>query len=91
MQPAQLDLINGLFETGGALASIFNVRRIRRDKSVAGVCWPVTAFFATWGYWNLIYYSGLNQPLSLVAGFVLALSSTVWVLHAVYYERYRCA
>lgn len=78
----RLDLVNGLFETVGAISAWANIRKIRKDKSVAGVYWPLTAVWSAWGFWNLFYYSQLGHWFSTVAGLVLALGNTIWVWHA---------
>lgn len=82
-----LDVINGTFEAVGALSAWFNIRKIRRDKSVAGVYWPMTAVWSLWGAWNVYFYSALECWFSALAGFVLALGNTIWVGLAVYYLR----
>lgn len=81
------DLINALFELIGALLGWLNVRQLQRDKRVSGVYWPVTAFFAAWGYWNLLYYPALGQWISAAAGLLLALANTAWVILALRYRR----
>lgn len=72
------DLINSLFELGGIFFCLGHIRQINRDKSVAGVYIPAVVFFSSWGYWNIVYYSSLNQWFSLSAGTVLALFNTYW-------------
>ena len=81
------DFINALFELGGAIMAWLNVVKLRKDKAVSGVFWPTTLFFATWGFWNVIYYPALNQPLSAVAGAFLALANAVWVVLALKYMK----
>lgn len=82
-----LDLINGSFESGGAVLCAFNVLRIMRDKKVRGVSVAVSGFFALWGAWNLVYYPGLGQWLSFFGGLGLVLFNTIWVVLAVQYTR----
>lgn len=47
------DIINGLFELGGALLLLMNVVRLHRDKIVRGVHVLPTVFFSAFGFWNL--------------------------------------
>ena len=82
-----LDYVNGSFETFGSLIGWLNVRQIIRDKKVSGVYWPTQIFFATWGVWNLYYYTALDQPISFWGGLILALANIIWVILAKYYEK----
>jgi len=81
------DIINGLFELIGGLLCWFNVKKILTDKKVQGVYWPVQAFFAAWGWWNLYYYPSLDQWASFVGGIILVLGNTLWVILALRYTR----
>lgn len=81
------DLVNGFFELGAGLLCWFNVRKILADKKIHGVYWPVQAFFAAWGWWNLYYYPTLNQWFSFAGGIILVAGNTIWVLLAVKYSR----
>lgn len=74
------DLINGLFETGGAVAAWRNFFQLRRDRAIKGVYWPVYVFYSLWGFWNLAYYPMLNQWLSFTAGAVLVAGNVAWVI-----------
>ena len=75
-----IDFINFTFELGGVIFGYGNIVKIKEDKCVAGVYVPAVAFFALWGYWNVIFYSSLNQWWSLSAGILLAVMNTYWVL-----------
>jgi hypothetical protein len=77
------DLINGIFETGGAFAAWKNYFQLRKDKAIKGVYWPVYVFYSLWGLWNLAYYPMLNQWLSFCAGIVLVTGNVAWVTQAV--------
>lgn len=81
----KLDTINSMFEAVGAVAAWANIQKIRRDKNVSGVYWPLTAIWSAWGYWNLYYYSSLGHWFSTAAGAVLAVGNTIWVLYAAHY------
>lgn len=80
------DVVNGLFESVGALTQVLNVRRICQDRQVRGVDWRFTVFFAAWGFWNLYYYPSLHQWVSFGAGIVMTGANVVWVLYALYYR-----
>ncbi len=73
------DLINGSFELLGAIFTWRNFQQLRRDRQVAGVYWPTTAFFAAWGLWNLIYYPHLGQWASFAGGVLLVIGNVAWV------------
>lgn len=79
------DWINGLFEIGGGLLCWMNVIKVRKDRKVCGVYWPVQAFFAAWGWWNLYYYPSLGQWASFAGGIVLVAGNSLWVLLAIRY------
>jgi hypothetical protein len=81
------DLINGLFEVVGSLMIWLNVRQIYRDKEIKGVHVAPTAFFFTWGLWNLYYYPHLNQWLSFAGGISIAIANGFWVGLMIYYGR----
>lgn len=81
------DVGNGLFEAIGAVCIWANVRRLWLDRVVRGVDWRVTVFFWGWGVWNLFYYPALDQWFSAVAGGVLALGNSVWVVLHIWLSR----
>ena len=76
------DLINGGFELLGAVFTWRNYLQLRRDRRVAGVYWPTTAFFAAWGLWNLVYYPALAQWASFIGGIALVAGNVAWVVLA---------
>jgi hypothetical protein len=83
----KLDYINALFEFGSACLLLLNVRRLYKDKKLAGASIVPTAWFSLWGAWNLIYYSSLDQVYSWVAGIAVFIINTTWVAMAIYYKR----
>lgn len=74
------DVINGCFEIGGAAVLALNVKRLHRDRRIAGVHWGPTLFFALWGLWNLFYYPSLGQWWSTVGGCLLVLVNIIWLV-----------
>ena len=83
------DIINGLFEFGGAGALGLNVARIYRDKAVAGFHPGYVAFFTAWGIWNLYFYPHLGQWWSLAGGIALVAVNLVWLGQIYFYLRLR--
>ena len=81
------DLINGLFEFGGAIVSWINVFKLFKDKEIKGVYWPMWIFFSSWGIWNLFYYPSLKQYISFFAGIFLVSGNIVWVFLAFKYNK----
>jgi hypothetical protein len=81
------DQINGLFEFCGSVALWVNVRQLYLDKKIRGVHWLPTAFFMSWGFWNLIYYPSLNQWWSLYGGLSIVVANTVWLGQMIWYGR----
>jgi hypothetical protein len=81
------DLINGFYEFIGGLLLYRNVYQLYKDKQIKGVSILTTAFFASWGYWNLFYYPSLNQWMSFWGGACVVSANTIWVAQAIYYSR----
>lgn len=81
------DVANASFELIGAILAWVNFRKLQQDGEVKGVYWPVTGFFALWGFWNLYYYPSLGQWFSFWAGIVLVSANTAWVILAMQLER----
>jgi len=81
------DAINGAYELGGGLFLLYNCFRLYQDKEVKGISIGTTAFFASWGYWNLFYYPHLHQWLSFLGGILVVGTNTAWVVMAIYYTR----
>lgn len=81
------DAINASFEFIGGVMLWLNVRQVLRDKQVHGVNAWSTAFFTLWGYWNILYYPGLNQWLSMLGGLVIVAANTTWVVLLFKYRR----
>lgn len=77
------DLINGGFELVGAGFTWRNFIELRRDRRLAGIYWPTTAFMAAWGVWNLIFYPALQQWASFVGGVALVTGNLAWVTLAI--------
>lgn len=65
------DVINALFELGGAVAVFLSVLRTIKERNMAGVSGAHVAFFLAWGLWNLFYYPNLDQFWSFAAGAIL--------------------
>ena len=82
------DIINGCFETIGGLLCWFNVHKLLKDRRIHGVYWPVQAFFASWGWWNVfLYYPSLDQWASFVGALILVIGNTAWVLLALKFRK----
>jgi len=80
------DLINSFFEGLGSFFVCLNIYTLHRDKIVKGVSKLTVLFFATWGYFNIYYYSSLLQWFSFSAGIFLAVANTIWISQMVYYH-----
>jgi hypothetical protein len=81
------DLINGLFEFIGSVFLWLNVYRLYNDKMVRGYDWKTTAFFSSWGIWNLYFYPSLDQMWSFAGGCSIVLANTVWLAQMYYYRK----
>lgn len=81
------DIINALFEFFGGCFLWLNVRRLLKDKQTKGVSILSTAFFASWGIWNLYFYPSVGAGWSFIAGINIVIANIVWVVLMVYYSR----
>jgi fatty acid desaturase len=81
------DHINAAFEGLGAVFTWRNALQLHRDRQVRGVYWPITAFFAAWGVWNLYFYPAIGQWWSFGAGAFLVIGNLAWVALAVKWRR----
>ena len=81
------DYVNGAFEILGAVAIFGHVRRVMKDKAVAGVSILSTCFFASWGFWNLYYYPSLGQWASFWGGVFIVAGNVCWIAGMIYYTR----
>jgi hypothetical protein len=80
------DIINGLFETLGGGFVLLSVVKLYREKLAKGVSWLHVGFFTTWGFWNLFFYSGLDQWMSFWGGVGLVAANTFWLGQIVWYN-----
>lgn len=81
------DLINALFEMGGATAVGFSVLRALKEREIVGVSGAHVMFFMMWGMWNLFYYPNLDQYLSFSAGVLLTIVNTAYAVLWLAYRR----
>ena len=81
------DVINGLFEVFGSVATWMNFAAIVKDKGYAGTRLPMMLFFLTWGFWNLFFYSHLFQWVSLYASILLTAGNVANVAAMLRYGR----
>lgn len=86
MDTAFWDIGNAVFEGVGAVLTWQNVRMLLRHRIIRGIDWRVTAFWATWGLWNLGFYGpGMGLWLSWWMGVVLVAGNITWVALAIRY------
>lgn len=81
------DVINALFEFFGGCFLWWNVRQLYRDKQIKGVSVIATAFFASWGLWNCIFYPSVGAYWSFIAGINVVIANSVWVGQMLYYRK----
>lgn len=81
------DNINGLFELFGGLFILNSCYKLYKDKKVRGVSFIHIAYFTFWGYWNIEYYSNLEQWMSLIGSLGVTLINTLWLGQLIYYVR----
>lgn len=81
------DLINGIFESIGGFFIALSVVKLYREKIVRGVSAIHVAFFTSWGFWNLYFYSAIDQWFSFWGGLLLVAVNTVWLGQMFYYNQ----
>lgn len=81
------DIINGTYESCGAIFILTSILKLYKDKKVRGIHWVHTAFFTSWGYWNLYYYPHLNQWISFLGGIGIVIANSIWLFQIIYYLR----
>lgn len=81
------DALNSIFEASGALFILLHVRRVWIDKMVRGVSWVAVAFFTLWGFWNLYYYTAIDQPWSFAATIAMVAANAAYVASLIYWSR----
>lgn len=80
-----IDFVNSIFEAAGGIFIALSCFKLYKDKMIRGVSWISMSFFMTWGYWNLYYYTSLNQMFSLIGGVGATVANTIYVFMMVYY------
>lgn len=80
------DLANSVFQFGGALIAVLNVRAILRDHELRGVSIVAPFFFTSWGLFNLFYYVHLEQWFSLATSVLLFGANAAWMSLIVLYR-----
>lgn len=81
------DIVNGIFESLGAIFVFFSIRKLWRNKSAAGVSWFTIGYFASWGLWNLYYYPHLGQWISFYGGIGVAIANIIYTGMILWYSR----
>lgn len=82
------DGVNGAFEALAGVMVFLHVLRLLRDKKVAGVSLLATAFFTSWGFWNIYYYPSIGQQISFYGGLAVVVANCAWVSLMAYYVRH---
>ena len=81
------DLINGIYEFGGALYTIVNIRAVLKDKQIKGVRPSPIIWFTTWGFYNMYYYPHLDQWASFTGGCCIVVTNMIYVSLMIYFMR----
>jgi ABC-type transport system involved in cytochrome c biogenesis permease subunit len=84
------DIINGSLETLGTAFMVLSCFTLWRDKQVRGIAMSQVLFYLAWGYWNLVYYSQLDQAFSFYAGVVAVTVNTTWVSMMIWFRFRPC-
>lgn len=80
------DLINGLFEAGGAVAISASILRLLQDKKVKGVSMLHFGFFWVWGAFNIYFYPANNLWWSYAGGVSVLIMNSVYLYFLIKYR-----
>lgn len=75
----QPDQINAIISVTGSGFLWANVYSLYKEREVKGVHWGSVAYFTALGFWNLFFYSTLNQWYSALAGVSGVGANIVWL------------
>ena len=89
MSPGAIDVVNCGWELAGCCLAWMNVRRLWRDRTVAGVHWQTWIFLTAWNVWSDYFYLQLGQLWSLAACLLLTLANATWVVLAISSRTFR--
>jgi hypothetical protein len=81
------DQVNSLFQLGAMISVLNHCRLMWRSKEANGVSILSTLFFASWGLWNLWFYTSLKQPWSFYASVGAMFANSFWVFSIWYIRR----
>ncbi len=81
------DWLNGTFELLGGLFITLSCIKLYKDKKVRGVSFIHIAYFTLWGYWNIEYYSNLEQWASFAGSLAVTGVNTIWLGMLIWYIR----
>lgn len=73
------DKVNAAISLTGSCFLWANVYSLYKEKEVKGVHWGSVAFFTALGFWNLFFYSTLQQTFSMLAGVSGVVANIVWL------------
>lgn len=75
------------FELGAAFFQLFNIKALRRDKSLRGVSTLPTIFFTIWGCYNVYFYPATGNPITGIAAVLILIVNIYWLLLAYKYRK----
>ncbi len=78
---------NAMFEFFGSMALMKNVFKLHADKMVRGYHWAATAYFMSWGYWNIFYYPSVGDWWSFTGGLFVVAVNTFWLGQMIHYRK----
>lgn len=81
------DAINASFEALAGVAILNHCRTLWRDRQVKGVSVLSTAFFFTWGLWNIFYYPHIGQIFSFIGGLLVVSANCLWLVLMIAFSR----
>lgn len=82
-----LDIISTVFEVVTAVGTWADVKRLYKDRGVAGVSLPATLFRTLGGVWAWYLMFRLELWLTVAVGGVWFLGAVTWLCLATYFRR----
>lgn len=81
------DLVNGIFGVLGGLFIALSIAKLYQEKTVRGVSIVYVAFFTTWSWYQVYFFTTVNFWWSWAGAVGMMTANAIWLCQMVYYSR----